>query len=120
MDIPRRRVLHGLGAALAVSALRLPAATFAASAAGEGPDEGASLLGADPAAPRARGRLNVWAATTVEAGIAPHLRGLAPRVFVPHELGGDIAVVDPATFAVVDRYRVGRTPHHVTPSYDLS
>jgi DNA-binding beta-propeller fold protein YncE len=45
---------------------------------------------------------------------------LPPRVYVPHENGGDIAVIDPISRALVDRYPVGRTPHHVTPAYDLT
>ncbi len=28
-------------------------------------------------------------------------------------------VIDPTTFAVVDRFPVGRLPQHVVPSYDL-
>jgi len=44
---------------------------------------------------------------------------LPPRVYVPNELGGDIAVIDPASMQVVDRFWVGRTPHHVTPAHDL-
>jgi DNA-binding beta-propeller fold protein YncE len=39
---------------------------------------------------------------------------------VPHELGGDIAVIDPLARRVIDRFAVGRTPHHVAPSYDMS
>jgi DNA-binding beta-propeller fold protein YncE len=61
---------------------------------------------------------NVWAAT-----MGPVLEGAAdlpPRVYVPHENGGDIAVIDPLTRSIVDRFAIGRTPHHVTPAYDLS
>jgi YVTN family beta-propeller protein len=61
--------------------------------------------------------VNVWAATTGE--LAPSVVDIPPRVYVPHERGGDIAVIDPASMQIVDRYWVGRTPHHVTPSYDL-
>jgi YVTN family beta-propeller protein len=62
---------------------------------------------------------NVWAATasnTIPAAVAD----LPPRVYVPHELGGDIAVIDPISMQIVDRYWVGRTPHHVAPAYDFS
>jgi DNA-binding beta-propeller fold protein YncE len=61
---------------------------------------------------------NVWAATM--GPIADVAAALPPRVYVPHEIGGDIAVIDPLTRSIVDRYPVGSTPHHVTPSYDLT
>src|SRR5438067_520935 len=60
---------------------------------------------------------NVWAATT--GGLSAAVANLSPRVYVPHELGGDVAVIDPASMQVVDRFAVGQTPHHVTPAYDL-
>ncbi|MCC6174200.1 MAG: beta-propeller fold lactonase family protein [Chloroflexi bacterium] len=63
------------------------------------------------------GRPNVWAAT--RGPIPPAVADIPPRVYVPHERGGDVAVIDPATMQIVDRYYVGRTPHHVAPSYDL-
>src|SRR5690348_9317829 len=61
---------------------------------------------------------NVWAA--MMGPIPEGLRDLPPRVYVPHENGGDIAVIDPVTRQIVDRFAVGRTPHHVTPAYDMS
>src|SRR5947209_8245896 len=68
--------------------------------------------------PLPTGTPNVWAATM--GGIAEGVADLPPRVYVPHENGGDVAVIDPATRTIVDRFAVGRTPHHVTPAYDLS
>jgi len=62
---------------------------------------------------------NVWAATASNA-IPAAVADLPPRVYVPHELGGDIAVIDPLSMQVVDRFWVGRTPHHVAPAYDFS
>jgi DNA-binding beta-propeller fold protein YncE len=64
-------------------------------------------------------RVNVWAATASN-DIPAHLADLPPRVYVPHELGGDVAVVDPLTMQIVDRFYVGRTPHHVAPSWDMT
>jgi YVTN family beta-propeller protein len=62
---------------------------------------------------------NVWAATATNT-IPDAVADLPPRVYVPHELGGDIAVIDPLSMQVIDRYWVGRTPHHVAPAYDFS
>jgi DNA-binding beta-propeller fold protein YncE len=61
---------------------------------------------------------NVWAA--INAPVRDDLTGLPPRVYVPDEITGDIVVIDAITRSIVDRFPVGRTPHHVTPSYDMS
>jgi len=61
---------------------------------------------------------NVWAA--INAPVRDDLAALPPRVYVPDELGGDIVVIDATSRTIVDRFPVGRTPHHVTPSYDMS
>ncbi len=106
--ISRRQFARGLGASLALAALPRPA------------------LGAQREAPAPQiaepspAPFNVYANTISEKFINPALRDLPPRVYVPHELGGDVAVIDPASMQVVDRYFVGRTPHHVGPSPDMS
>ena len=61
---------------------------------------------------------NVWAAT--RGTFTDAVAELPPRVYVPHENGGDIAVIDPLTRQIVDRFPIGRTPHHVTPAYDMT
>jgi YVTN family beta-propeller protein len=45
---------------------------------------------------------------------------LPPRVYVPNSLANTVDVIDPLTFKVIDHYRVGDIPHHITPSWDLS
>jgi YVTN family beta-propeller protein len=52
--------------------------------------------------------------------VPPVVSDVVPRVYVPHELGDDIAVIDPFSMQIVDRYYVGRTPHHVAPAHDFS
>jgi YVTN family beta-propeller protein len=51
----------------------------------------------------------------LDAIVAGHL----PRVYVPHVQSNDVYVIDPATFSVVDRFKVGINPQHVVPSWDL-
>jgi DNA-binding beta-propeller fold protein YncE len=41
-----------------------------------------------------------------------------PLVYVPHN-SGDVWVIDPATFQVVDRFPAGREVQHVVPSWDM-
>src|SRR5260370_138035 len=40
-------------------------------------------------------------------------------VYVLNSLSNSVTVIDPATYKVIDQFRVGRLPEHVTPSYDL-
>jgi YVTN family beta-propeller protein len=47
--------------------------------------------------------------------VAKHL----PRVYVPNRQSNDVAVIDPETFKVIDRFAVGINPQHVVPSWDL-
>lgn len=61
---------------------------------------------------------NLYSETTA-GKIAPALAQDLPRVYVPHIQSNDIYVIDPATFTVVDKFRVGLNPQHVVPSYDL-
>jgi YVTN family beta-propeller protein len=52
--------------------------------------------------------------------LSPAVADIPVRVYVPNSGAGTVSVIDPATFAVVDRFPVGRVPHHITPSWDLS
>ena len=122
-SISRRRFLQGLAAV--VSAV-LPAcisqsqwtATTTMSPPGTTPSPVANVASSPLSATATGPAINVWAATTSET--APQVAGLPPRVYVPHERGGDVAVIDPVSFQVIDRFRVGQLPHHVTPAYDLT
>jgi YVTN family beta-propeller protein len=132
--ISRRTYLHALGATLAAGALAArtsPADASTGLRLGSTAPTLASTPGAfyqtppaaepspAPAAPEAQTATNVWAATATNA-IPAVVADLPPRVYVPHELGGDIVVIDPLSMQIVDRYWVGRTPHHVAPAYDFS
>ncbi len=46
--------------------------------------------------------------------------GVPTRVYVPNSDSNTLDVIDPETFTVVARYRVGAKPQHVVPSWDLS
>ncbi|MDQ6909229.1 MAG: hypothetical protein M3Z84_00345 [Actinomycetota bacterium] len=61
---------------------------------------------------------NVYAATAV-GKMAPATDGVPPRVYVPNSDAASVDVIDPATFKVVDRFRVGKVPQHITPTWDL-
>jgi YVTN family beta-propeller protein len=47
------------------------------------------------------------------------VQGALPRIYVPNRRSNSVSVIDPATLAVIDTYKVGRNPQHVVPSWDL-
>lgn len=51
--------------------------------------------------------------------LSPAAARALPRVYVSNLKSNDVYVIHPATFTVVDRFRVGINPPHVVPSYDL-
>src|SRR5689334_18791222 len=50
---------------------------------------------------------------------SPVVKNFPARVYVPNTISNTVSVIDPATYKVIDTFRVGRLPQHVTPSYDL-
>ena len=62
---------------------------------------------------------NVYANTL--SGVVPcPLCEIPARVYVPNSMAGSVDVIDPATFRVIDHFRVGFIPHHVAPAWDMS
>ena len=61
---------------------------------------------------------NVYSETTA-GKLSSATMGALPRVYVPNVKSGDVYVIDPATFQVVDQFVVGGNPQHVIPSWDL-
>ncbi len=57
-----------------------------------------------------------------EAGVnhfSPAVAGALSRIYVPNLRGDSVSVIDPTTFKVIDTFRVGQSPQHVVPSWDL-
>ncbi|WP_211464780.1 YncE family protein [Collimonas silvisoli] len=50
---------------------------------------------------------------------SPATAGALPRIYVPNLRSNDVYVIDPATFKVIDKFPVGRSPQHVVPAWDL-
>jgi len=61
---------------------------------------------------------NVYSETTA-GKLSPATMGALSRVYVPNVKSGDVYVIDPSTFQVVDHYVIGGNPQHVIPSWDL-
>src|SRR5579872_4960278 len=51
--------------------------------------------------------------------LSPVVRNFPRRIYVPNTESNTVSVIDPDTYKVIDTFRVGRLPQHVTPSYDL-
>ncbi len=68
-----------------------------------------------PPVPDAR---NLYSETTA-GKLSPALAGVPARIYVPNLRSNDVSVIDPATRKVVDRFKVGRSPQHIVPSWDL-
>ena len=71
-----------------------------------------------PGMPPVRDAHNVYA----DAGpgmLSDVARAARPMVYVPHTKTGEVWTIDPATFAVVGRYRLGGELQHVVPSWDM-
>lgn len=51
--------------------------------------------------------------------LSKEVEGALSRVYVPNRQSDSVSVIDPATYEVVDRFPVGRSPQHVVPSWDL-
>jgi YVTN family beta-propeller protein len=100
------------------------------SSKGAGPEPAAS----DPGVPRAA---SVAAAANPLPGMPPVLdptdiysadrpnaladvvKDFPARVYVPNTISNTVTVIDQATYKVIDTFKVGRLPQHVTPSFDL-
>jgi YVTN family beta-propeller protein len=50
----------------------------------------------------------------------PRVAAIPPRVYVPNSNANTVDVIDPQTMRVIDHFRVGAIPHHITPSWDLT
>ncbi|MGH8632938.1 MAG: YncE family protein [Burkholderiales bacterium] len=65
------------------------------------------------------GHGSVVPASAAEAGKSA-LGRYPERVYVPNAAANTLHVIDPKTFKITATYGVGSTPHHVTPSWDLT
>jgi YVTN family beta-propeller protein len=71
-----------------------------------------------PGMPPVIDRNNLYSETAA-GKLADVVKDDLPRIYVPNRAANEVAVIDPATMQVVDRYKVGINPQHVVPSWDL-
>src|SRR5215471_4572107 len=51
--------------------------------------------------------------------LSPAVAMDTPMVYVPNSDSNTVTVIDPVSYSVVRTFRVGITPEHITPSWDL-
>jgi YVTN family beta-propeller protein len=51
--------------------------------------------------------------------LAPEVKGDLERIYVPNLRSNSVSVIDPKALKVVDSFKVGRSPQHVVPAWDL-
>ena len=100
--------------ALAAFAARIPFA-WAAEQSGSSPSRIVQTLPGMPAVVDPNNLYSETRSDKLSSIVTKHL----PRVYVPNRSSNDVWVIDPATFKVVDKFRVGVHPQHVVPSWDL-
>ena len=61
---------------------------------------------------------NLYSETRTDK-VSPTVAKALPRVYVPNLKSNDVYVIDPATFKVVDKFKVGVNPQHIVPAWDL-
>jgi YVTN family beta-propeller protein len=96
----------------------MPAARLAIAAALLAAPLFSSALDTVPGMPTVVDAKNLYSETAtgkMSAAVAGHRE----LVYVPHVQSNDVYVIDPATFKVIDKYKVGLNPQHVVPSWDL-
>ena len=117
--VARGRVAMGAGL-LACTALVLAGCTGAPASPAEVPAAQPSSAGpADPPSPSPTTTTSgVYAADGTDA-LTGAARDAKPLVYVPNGVADTVQVIDPRTYRVVGRFRTGREPQHVVPSWDL-
>ncbi len=103
---------HPGAASVGAAALGLSIALFANQAGAQGAVT--TVLGMPPVTDPA----NLYSETTADK-MSPAVADHVNRVYVPNRRSNDVYVIDPATFKVVDKFKVGINPQHVVPSWDL-
>ncbi len=110
-----------LGAAVGVTALVLrahAAEAQVAPATGTPLGSGTTVIPALPGMPPVPDGSNLYSETgagRISAAIASDPQ----RIYVPNLRSNDVYVIDPLAMKVVDRFKVGISPQHIVPAWDL-
>lgn len=114
-----RLILTGVAAVAAASAVPyvLTRSATAAPQVNAAPVAPAAVVTV-PGMPGVPDSRNLYSETQV-GKISPALKDDLVRIYVPNLRSDDVIVIDPETFKVVDRFKVGDAPQHIVPSWDM-
>ncbi len=62
--------------------------------------------------------LNLYSETGANM-FSPVVKDDLPRIYVPNLRSRNVSVIDPVTLKVIDTFKVGFSPQHIIPSWDL-
>jgi len=88
-------------------------------AAGATAQSSASAIDTVPGMPPVSDSRNLYSETGPDK-LSPAVANVPTRVYVPNVKSHEVHVIDPVTLKVIDRFKVGRNPQHVVPSWDLT
>jgi YVTN family beta-propeller protein len=71
-----------------------------------------------PGMPPVTNPANLYSETAADK-VSPALANVPARVYVPNVKSHEVHVIEPVTMTIIDRYKVGKNPQHVVPSWDL-
>jgi YVTN family beta-propeller protein len=71
-----------------------------------------------PGMPPVLDRNDIYSADRPNA-LVDAVKAFPHRVYVPNTISNDVYVIDQASMKVIDHFKVGRLPQHVTPSFDM-
>src|SRR5206468_11496929 len=74
--------------------------------------QAAGRVESSPGMPPVTNPTNLYSETMADK-LSPALANVPPRVYVPNVKSHEVHVIDPATFTVIDRYKVGKNTQHV-------
>jgi len=86
---------------------------------GPRPSSAAGPVATVPGMPPVTDPTNLYSETGPDK-VSSALAKVPSRVYVPNVKSNEVHVIDPATLKVIDRFKVGRNPQHVVPSWDLT
>ncbi|QHC36624.1 YncE family protein [Komagataeibacter xylinus] len=61
---------------------------------------------------------NIYSETRAD-NLNPEVAKDPPRIYVPNLRSNNVYVIDPQTYTVISRFKVGKSPQHVVPAWDL-
>ena len=83
------------------------------------PSTTATTAAPTTAAPTTTAKLdNVYQYTQANQ-LAPSVKDIPSRVYVPNSMSNTVDVIDPNTMTIIDHFPVNALPQHVVPSYDM-